>query len=57
MKIVGAFVGFKANYFVVDVDENTTVSDLKWAIKRMRLDKVPGNANRLQLFVAKTSDG
>ncbi|RMX65423.1 hypothetical protein DD238_003856 [Peronospora effusa] len=55
VKLVCAIVGRKGSAFVVNIDPNQSMGDLKEAIKVERMYQFP--ANELQLFPAKTVDG
>ncbi|OWY96594.1 Crinkler (CRN) [Phytophthora megakarya] len=57
LKLFCAIVGVSGSSFHVDIDENETVGDLKDAIKDKKPLTITCEADQLQLFLAKTTDG
>ncbi|KAE9012483.1 hypothetical protein PR001_g15649, partial [Phytophthora rubi] len=58
MKLFCAIVGVAGSAFEVDIDEGASVSALKEAIKdKKKNDLKDVDADKLQLFLAKTADG
>ncbi|KAG3238387.1 hypothetical protein PI124_g16651 [Phytophthora idaei] len=57
VKLFCAIVGEAGSAFPVDIDAGQTVGDLKDAIKAKKPDTIKGEADKLQLFLAKTDDG
>ncbi|KAG4036425.1 hypothetical protein PC123_g28005, partial [Phytophthora cactorum] len=52
-----AVVGVAGSAFPVDIDASLSVGHLKDAIKGKKPDTIKGEADKLQLFLAKTDDG
>ncbi|KAG3230262.1 hypothetical protein PI124_g24639, partial [Phytophthora idaei] len=57
LTLVCALVGVAGSAFPVDIDENKLVGHLKDAIKAKKPDTIKGEADKLQLFLAKTEGG
>ncbi|KAE8960428.1 hypothetical protein PR003_g31704, partial [Phytophthora rubi] len=57
VKLFCAIVGVAGSAFSVRVDESDSVDDLKVMIKARKPDTIKGEADKLQLFLAKTADG
>ncbi|EGZ14586.1 hypothetical protein PHYSODRAFT_508737, partial [Phytophthora sojae] len=53
VKLFCAIVGVAGSAFSVRVDESDSVDDLKDAIKARKPDTIKGEADKLQLFLAK----
>ncbi|KAE8989367.1 hypothetical protein PR001_g21792 [Phytophthora rubi] len=53
MKLMCAIVGVPASAFSVEIDEDNTVEELKYAIKQAQMYLFP--VNQMQLFLAKRS--
>ncbi|KAJ8577036.1 hypothetical protein ON010_g2170 [Phytophthora cinnamomi] len=57
VKLFCAIVGVAGSAFPVDIDAAQTVGDLKDAIKAKKPDTIKGEADKLQLFLAKAEGG
>ncbi|CEG47517.1 CRN-like protein [Plasmopara halstedii] len=57
VKLCCAIVGAAGNAFSVDINDTESVAALKKGIKKKNPNTIKCDANRLQLFLAKTEGG